>query len=126
MKRGFTMTEVLITVLIIAVLAAIAFPGFSKAQQKNDAGQTITYLRAIRLAEKMYYAKNGTYLACADAAAIRSNLGTEITTEKYTFDVIAPTATTFTATATRTSDAKTISLDQNGTWGGDSPYKPAV
>jgi type IV pilus assembly protein PilE len=128
MKRGFTMTEVLITVVIIAVLAAIAFPGFSKTQQKNDASQAITYLRAIRLAEKMYYAKNGTYLACANAAAIRSSLGTEVTTEKYTYVVTAPTAgvppvaTTFTATATRTSDAKTITLNQNGAWGGS--YTP--
>jgi len=103
MKKGFTLTEILITIIIIAVLAAIAFPGFSKSREKSEAAQAVNFLQTIRLAEKMYYAKNATYLACADAAAIKTNLGAEIKAGSYTFKVeagAAGIATSFLATAT--------------------------
>jgi type IV pilus assembly protein PilE len=113
MRKGFTLIEILVTIVVLAVLAAIAFPNFSKAQGKNDARQAITYLRAIRLAEKIYYAKNGVYLVCADDTAIKSNLGAEIANGKYVFSVAA-TATTFTAMATASAYGTTITLDETG------------
>ena len=125
MKRGFSLVEIVITIVVLATLAMIGIPGFLKTKNKNDASQAVTYLRAIRLAEKMYYAKNGVYLACTDNDAIR-DLGPEITNGSYSYTVTRPTATTFTATATATIDGKTITLNQDGTWGGDSSYKPSV
>ncbi len=133
MRRGLTLTEILITIIILAVLAAIAIPSFSNAKAKNDASQAVTYLRAIKLAEQMYYAKNATYLACANATAIKTNLGVEITAATYSFDVTSSAATTFLARAVKGSAppadctaADTLCLDQNGNWTGASVYKPTI
>jgi prepilin-type N-terminal cleavage/methylation domain-containing protein len=140
MKRGFTLIELIITIVILGVLAAIAIPGFSRSKEKNDVTQAVTYLRAIRLAEKMHFAKWGTFTcpavspgACVtatmesmgDAAAINGALGTEITAGAFTFSVAA-SAATFTATATRVSDGATISIDQAGTWSGTYAPLPTV
>ncbi|MFA5167448.1 MAG: type IV pilin protein [Candidatus Omnitrophota bacterium] len=126
MKKGFTLMEILIVFIIVAVLAAIALPGYSKTVQKNEKRRAETYLRAIRLAQKMYYAKNATYActsSCADASSIKTALGVEIADGNYVFSMAA-TTTTFTATAT--GYTKTLSLDQDGTWSGTDTPLPTV
>ena len=126
MKKGFTLTELLIVFVIIATLAAIALPGYAKSVQKNEKRRAETYLRAIRLAQKMYYAKNATYActsSCANASSIKTALGVEIADGKYVFSMAA-TTTTFTATGT--GYTKTLSLDHDGTWSGtDTPLPSA-
>jgi len=81
--------EILIVFIIVAVLAAIAIPAYSKTVEKNAKRQAETYLRAIGLAERAYYAKTGTYIACNDASEIRTNLGVDLTTENHSFGVQA-------------------------------------
>jgi len=135
MKKGFTLTELLTTVVILAVLAAVALPKFSKSTEKAKANQAVAYLRAIRVGEKMYFAKNNTYVTCSGKAELQSKLGVEVTEENYKFKVVAGSAgiaTSFTATsikgATATdacNAANTICIDQDGTWSGTSAYKPA-
>ena len=121
-KEGFTLVEVLITVVILAVLAGVVTPGFSKSKAKAEADQAVAYLRTIRTAERMYYAKWGNYTqAIADTAGIKTHLSAETKTKGYAFSV-TPTASGFTATATG-SDG-TISLDQDDQWSGTSGYLP--
>jgi len=126
MRRGFTLIEIFSTVFIMAVIAAIAFPNYAKTIQKGEANRAVVNLRAIRLAQKIYYAKNGTYAcvsSCANAAAIKTALGVEITDGKFVYSVAA-TATTFTATATGYS--ATLTLNETGTsLGGTYTPKPA-
>ncbi len=135
--KGFTLTEILVTVTIIALLAAIAIPGFTKTIEKAKAGQAITYLRLIRTAEKINYSRNKTYVPdtwtsganVSSIATIRSGLGVELSDADWTFTV-TPVAASFTATAKRTSGSatykdKTIVIDQDGfTATGTHPYKP--
>ena len=133
MKRGFTLIELLITIIILSVLAAIAIPGFSKSKTKNNAAQAVTYMRAIRLAEKMHYAKTEVYVACLDSAAVTANLGVEINSSSYNFDVALTvvdlggglTKPGFTVTATD-GTGDTLTLTQDNAWGGSSSYKPAA
>jgi len=125
LKKGYTLTEVLMVVVLLGILGGIAIPNYAKSVEKGKARQAATYLTLIRTGQKLYRANNNTYIACANVAAIKTNLGVDITAENFTFAVTAPTATTFTATATRNTDSTTIILDQDGTWSGNNIYKPS-
>jgi type IV pilus assembly protein PilE len=129
-RRGFTLTEIIVTMAIMAVIAAFAIPSFVRQRERASARQAADYLRVIATGEKMYYAKWKTFIPAAGSAAIRSALGAEtvMRTNDYTFSVTAPTATTFTATATRNGGpGGTITLNQNDAWGttgAQSAYQP--
>lgn len=114
-KRGFTLIEILVTVLILGVLAAVALPSFTKVKTKAERDQVVSYLRTIRTSLKMYYGKWKTYVPLNNTSEIKTNLGVETQAANYTFAVTAPTSTTFTATAFRTSTGSLV-LDQDGSW----------
>lgn len=124
MKKGFTLIELLIAIVILGALVSIAVPNYTRMVEQAKADQAITYLRVIRTGEKIYYASNTRYIACASALPIRENLGAELTEESYLFSVTSTAPTTFLATAIRISNNTTITLDQDGIWGGTSSYRP--
>jgi len=128
MKSGFTLAELLITVVILGVLAAITLPNFTSSVDKAQAHQAIAFLRVIRTGEQMFFARNARYYACAAACTeqeLRDNLGAEISIANYAFGLTSPTATTFTATATSSKDATTLVINQAGSFAGStSPYTP--
>jgi len=68
-KKGFTLVELLITVAIIGILAAIGIPAYI-GQQKN-AARTEAYsnLQNLRLLEEQFYAENGVYTTDMGTAA---------------------------------------------------------
>ncbi len=60
-KKGFTLIEMLVVVLIIGILAAIAFPQYEKAVEKSHAAEALMIVRTIADAEKVYYLATGKY-----------------------------------------------------------------
>lgn len=68
--RGFTLIEVLIVVLIVAILSAIAVPKYQRVLEKNQAALAITLLQEVYRAEQFYYLNHGTYTKDWDALDI--------------------------------------------------------
>jgi len=62
-SKAFTLIELLVVIAIIAILAAILFPVF--AQAKNAAKQTVTLsnIKQVSLANRMYAGDNNDYYA---------------------------------------------------------------
>ena len=56
--NGFTLTEVLIVVVIIAILATFSLPMFVKTLEKAKVGEAISNLNLIRTGEKIYFLEN--------------------------------------------------------------------
>src|SRR5205809_927750 len=53
-RKGFTLVEIMIVVAIIALLAAIAVPGFLRARKRSQASRILNDLRMIDAAVDQY------------------------------------------------------------------------
>jgi prepilin-type N-terminal cleavage/methylation domain-containing protein len=53
-RAGFTLVEIMIVVAIIALLAAIAVPGFLRARKRSQASKVLNDLRLIDAAVDQY------------------------------------------------------------------------
>src|SRR5207244_9513822 len=57
-QKGFTLVEIMIVVAIIALLAAIAVPGFMRARKRSQASRILNDLRIIDSAVDQYAIEN--------------------------------------------------------------------
>ena len=100
-QRGFSLIELLVVVMIIAVLAAIAIPAWSRYGYRARRADGQEILMRIANQQERYYATNNRYGALTD---IGYN-GDPATSDKGFYKVslgtsIGTTGSTFTATAT--------------------------
>jgi prepilin-type N-terminal cleavage/methylation domain-containing protein len=58
-RAGFTLVEIMIVVAIIALLAAIAVPGFLRARKRSQASKIINDLRMLDAAMDQYAIESG-------------------------------------------------------------------
>lgn len=60
-RRGFSLTELMIVVAIIGILAVIAIPNFLKYQARAKQSEAKTNLVAIHASEMAYFAEKNEY-----------------------------------------------------------------
>jgi type IV pilus assembly protein PilA len=77
--EGFTLIELMVVVLIIAILIAIAIPSFLGFRKNAQDRSAQADLRSVLLAEKAYYTENAAFtVADADLQAIEPNVNTAV------------------------------------------------
>jgi prepilin-type N-terminal cleavage/methylation domain-containing protein len=76
-RKGFTLVELAVVIVIIGVLAAFGVPRFLKSVERSKAAEAFQYLSAVRAAQERYVAKEGIYTSLA------SNLDIQQSTPKY-------------------------------------------
>jgi type IV pilus assembly protein PilA len=96
-KRGFTLIEVLIVVIILGILATISIPNFTNMVERARKSEALTNLSAIVTGQRAYHLEHGNYIACANSDEILTNLGVDVTSAKF----FTYTATVTEARATR-------------------------
>ena len=60
-KKGFTLIELMIVVVIIGILAALAIPRFTQASARAKEKEADGILKQVYTLQQTYYANNGTY-----------------------------------------------------------------
>ena len=60
-RKGFTLVELAVVIVIIGVLAAFGVPRFLKSVERTKASEAFAYLSAVRSAQERYIAKEGIY-----------------------------------------------------------------
>jgi len=123
--RGFTMIEVLLVAIIIAVLVSIAVPNYIQATERARAREAISTLNAMVAAERTYNAERRTYLdLTSDAEWEAIGMENPNLNGQRSFDyTLTQGGGGFTATATRqpagaVNATETITMTQDGTVGG--------
>ncbi len=113
---AFTLVELCISILIIALLCAIAIPLYLTHLEEARGSKALENLSLIRSAEMLYMTENSAYTnVVADLQAYTNFPSIE---SDWTYTVVSTGNDNFTATATRTTanityNAKTITIDQD-------------
>jgi type IV pilus assembly protein PilE len=120
---GFTLIEVMITVAILAIIVAIAFPSYQEHVAKTRRGEAMAALLAGAQALERYYSANGRYVV-ADGSTLPTVYQAQVPATGTPYYNIAavpgtPTNNTFTLRATRAGvmagdDCGNFELNQAG------------
>ena len=110
-RRGFTLVELAVVIVIIGVLAAFGVPRFLKSVERSKAAEAFSYLSAVRSAQERYQAQNGTY--SSDLSVLDIKFGTP----KY-FDV----GTAAAGSTGSLQDSWTLTLTRTGASAGYGAY----
>ena len=125
-RQGVTLIELLIVVVIVAVMASTAVPGYRRYVLRAHRVEAKTALLNLATAQEKYYLQNNGYAGpSALATAPPDGLGLPGTTGNgwYTIAITAASSTAFSATATaagaQTADAAcaTFTIDSLGVRG---------
>ena len=68
MKRGFTLIEIIIVIIIVGILAAVGMTQYSVVVEKGRIAEAKTRIGVMRQLAHEYYLNNGTFSGISDNA----------------------------------------------------------
>jgi prepilin-type N-terminal cleavage/methylation domain-containing protein len=83
-KKGFTLMEVMITVAIVGIIAAIAIPSYRSYMQRGRMAAAYADIQIISLLEEKAFAQDGQY---RDYAYLESSYGLKIEEDQKYYDL---------------------------------------
>ncbi len=137
-KRGFTLAEILVVVIIVAILAALAIPRYIRSVEMGRAREARVNLQLIQTAQNLYRLDHGHYFPDASLSSgilwgdVNCTVcGTPhhyidqsaLSGQYFTYSITSSGPDSFTARADRNAanappgyDTKWITIDENGTF----------
>lgn len=102
---GFTLVEILVTIVILVVLAGLAMPSYSNSVEQSRANEGRTVINVIHMGEKIFRMNNAAFWdggANATMVNINNNLNVDIAPVYYDdIDFSAVNANGYTVRVTR-------------------------
>jgi len=118
--RGFTLIELMITIVIVGVIAAIALPGYQSSVRKSKRTEAKTELLQVMARQEQYFSENRTYTAVPGDLGYTAAAGTprQFLTENsyYVIWLDNPTSTVSVAVATATGTQVKDSIQKFRIW----------
>jgi len=133
MKKGFTLLELIVVIIIVGVLATLGFGQYTRVVEKGRTAEAKSNLGMIRKLQLAYYQERGAYAVIAalgsglpsGASGACANTGFYF---NYTCASASGTCTAYRCTAggktpnAAAADAYNISLTVAGDFGGTAGY----
>lgn len=84
---GFTLLEVMITVVIVGILAAIAYPSYQEYVLRSNRAEGMAMLNDAAARQERYYAQTNAYITATDDIGKLGLSSTNSQTGKYSLSV---------------------------------------
>ncbi len=110
-RRGFSLVELSVVVIIIGVLAAFGVPRLLKSVERSKASEAFKYCASVRSAQERYQAREGTYVISLTSLDV-----TQVAPKYFTVGTVTAGATT------DLEDSWKFTLTRDGASGGYGAY----
>ena len=125
-KHGFTLTEIMVTVIVVGLIAGFAVPNYSNGIKRNHERDAIAQLTALHATNKIFQAQNQSFFVGSGLSMDQVNTGLGINliangkTFSYTSDGATYTAT-FVLSGGSSFTARVTGADLKETGPGGNP-----
>ena len=127
MKKGFTLLELIVVIIILGILATLGFTQYTKMVEKGRTAEAKAILGQLRSAQVAYYQEYGAYgagvanlIVDAPIAAATTHYFVYSTANTGASQAVRNTASGGKSPASAT--LYTLTLDAAGTFGGTAGY----
>ncbi len=104
LSRGFTLIELMITVAIVGILAAIAYPSYTQYVERARRQEAIAVMLEVQQFAERFFTENRTYIGSnAALPATLARSPREGTTIYYAVSIAGESLTTYNALAAPTA-----------------------
>ena len=111
-QAGFTLTELLVVIVVVGILAALTIPKFTNVTTRAKSTEAKLMLKQVHNLQKAYYLENDVYASTLEAIGFeQERLKTDGGTARYLIELTELTDTSFVAAAT-----SVIDFDRDGTF----------